>query len=418
MAISERDKTVLRQLAEKLAEIAALPVHKETADMWRRLNDLQPVKPMVWVNEIPWHEMDVNDELRIQTTDPFCQNVETQLRRIIYRWGHMRGDMVVAPKIYSPLVIHDTGLGITEDVDIVKTDERSDVVSRNFHSQIQNEGDLEKIKFPHIIHDVEASERNYEQMIDIFGDILPVEKRGLPGSWFAPWDELIRWWGVQEALTDLVLRPELVHQAMERLVSAYLSRLDQWEAQYLLSLNNSNVGVGSGGFGYTDELPQRDFNPDHVRAIDLWGCATAQIFSEVSPEMHEEFTLQYERRWLKRFGLTYYGCCEPLHHKVQILKSVSNLRKISMSPWVDIEKGAEEIGDKYVFSRKPNPAIFVDDVWNPKRARRELREEIEKLRGCAVEIIMKDISTVRYEPQHLWEWTHIAMEETERVANT
>jgi hypothetical protein len=27
--------------------------------------------------------------------------------------------------------------------------------------------------------------------------------------------------------------------------------------------------------------------------------------------MHEEFALQYEKRWLERFGLTYYGCCEP-----------------------------------------------------------------------------------------------------------
>jgi hypothetical protein len=29
---------------------------------------------------------------------------------------------------------------------------------------------------------------------------------------------------------------------------------------------------------------------------------------------------------------------------------------------------------------------------------------------------MKDISTVRYQPQRLWEWSKIAMEEAERFA--
>jgi len=414
MDVSQKDKSVLRMLGEKRARIAGLPIQKEKAEMWRRLNDLEPVKPLVWVNEIPWHEMDVNGELELQTTHPFCRQVETQLRREIYQWEHMRGDMVVEAKIYSPLAIHDTGFGIGEDVDIAITDEKSGIVSRNFHPQIQEEKDIQKIKMPEIWHDEQATERNYQLLVDIFEGILPVEKRGIPGSWFAPWDELIRWWGVQEAMIDLIMKPELVHQAMERLINAYLCRLDQWEQLNLLSLNNNNTRIGSGGFGYTAELPQKGYNPDHVRTADLWGCATAQIFSDVSPAMHEEFALQYERRWLERFGLTYYGCCEPLHLKMGILRSIPNLRKISMSPWVDLDKAVEEVGSDYVFSCKPNPAILAEDIWNPDLARRILRETLEKTRGCVVEVIMKDISTVRYQPQRLWEWTRIAMEETER----
>ena len=415
MSIPENDKTVLRELGERIAEIAALPMQKEKADMWRRLNSLGRVKPMVWINEIPWHEMNVNDELRIQTSDPFCRRLEGQLRRTIYQWEHMRGDMVVEEKLYSPLVIRDTGFGIGEDVDIVRTDERSGIVSRSFHSQIDSEKDIEKIKMPEVTHDAEASEHNYKQMVDVFDGIIPVEKRGIPGMWFAPWDELIRWWDVQKAMLDLVLRPGLVHLAMERLVSAYLHRLDQLEGLNLLALNNSNIRIGSGGYGYCDELPQEDFNPHHVRPIDIWGCATAQIFSEVSPEMHEEFALQYERRWMDRFGLTYYGCCEPLDIKMGILEKIPNLRKISMSPWVDVERAAELVGNKYIFSRKPNPEILGRDAWHPEIARRDLRETLEKTRGCVVEVIMKDISTVRYEPQRLWEWADIAMEEADRA---
>ncbi|MBE3141863.1 MAG: hypothetical protein IMZ53_14905 [Thermoplasmata archaeon] len=63
-------------------------------------------------------------------------------------------------------------------------------------------------------------------MLDIFYGILKVEKRGIPGFWFAPWDQLITWWGVKKALTDLILKADLLHKAMERLVTAYLSRLN------------------------------------------------------------------------------------------------------------------------------------------------------------------------------------------------
>ena len=412
MKVPKKDKEVLRRLAGKVAEIADLPVQREKAEMWRRLNDLEPVKSMVWIDEIPWHEMDLNGELELRTLHPFARRLEEELRRTVYLWEHMPVDMVVEGKVYSPLVVHDTGFGIGEESDVVKLDPRG-VASRRFHPQIRSERDLEKIRTPVITHDVEASERNYQVTTEIFGDILKVEKRGVAGIWFAPWDQLVTWWGVEQALTDLVLRPKLVHMAMERLVDAHLSRLEQLERLNLLSPNNTNVRVGSGGYGYTKELPKEGFDPDHVRTMDLWGCATAQIFSDVSPRMHEEFALRYERRWLERFGLSYYGCCEPLHHKVGILKSIPNLRKISMSPWADLERAAEEVGDRYVISYKPNPAVLASPKWDPELARRELRRALEVTRGCAVEVIMKDISTVRYEPWRLWEWARIAAEETE-----
>lgn len=411
--IDTGDRSILRRLAERVAEIAALAVHQQTADLWWRLNDLEPVRPMVWINEIPWHEMDINGELTLQTTDLFCRQVEEELRRTIYLWDHMRVDMVVEPVFYSPLAIHDTGFGIDQDIDFIQQDPHSNIISRRFHPQIQDEKDLEKIRMPQITHDEAASERTYQTLVDLFGEILPIEKCGVVHKWFAPWDELIRWWGIQEALMDLILRPELVHQAMDRLVNAYLARLDQWEESNLLSWTPGNYRVGSGGLGYTDELPGAEFDPAYVRSYNQWGCAAAQIFSEVSPQMHQEFALDYEKRWLERFGLTYYGCCDPLHHKVDILKTIPNLRKISMSPWADVEQGVEALGDRYVFSHKPNPAIFATDDWNPAQARRNLERVLEKTPGCAVEVIMKDISTVRYKPHRLWEWSEIAMDVVE-----
>ena len=296
----------------------------------------------------------------------------------------------------------------------ISQDESSDIISREYHPQFQNEKDLEKIKTPEIVFDEEKSEKNHRTLIDIFGDILKIQKIGVLHRWFAPWDQLISWWGVQNALMDLVLKPDLIHQAMDRLVNAHLSRLDQWEELNLLSQTRGNYRVGSGGLGCSDELPQPDFNLKMIRSSDQWGCATAQIFSEVSPEMHAEFALQYEQRWLKRFGLNYYGCCEPLHNKIEILKNIPNLRKISMSPWANIAKTMEKTENQYVLSYKPSPAIFANKVWKPGEARKNLEQVLKQTKGCHVEVIMKDISTVNYEPQRLWEWAQIAIELVKR----
>jgi hypothetical protein len=115
-------------------------------------------------------------------------------------------------------------------------------------------------------------------------------------------------------------------------------------------------------------------------------------------------------------GLTYYGCCEPLHQKIDLLRKIPNLRKLSVSPRCNSQRVVREVGTDYVLSRKPNPAILAEDDWQPQRARQEIVEFLEIARGCHVELIMKDISTVRYQPQRLWEWAAIAMEVAEEFA--
>jgi hypothetical protein len=127
--------------------------------------------------------------------------------------------------------------------------------------------------------------------------------------------------------------------------------------------------------------------------------------------MHWEFALRHDLRWLERWGLTYYGCCEPLARKIPLLRRIKNLRKISVSPWNDFDMAIREIKDDYVFSFKPSPAVFVQGTWDPANARAYLKGILGKARGaCHVEIIMKDISTLQYQPHRLWDWARIAME--------
>ena len=111
MYINTKDQEILKELGRRVAEIAALPVQQETIKLWKALNGLKPIRGMVMIDQIPWHEMNVDGELKLQTEDAFCRGIETQLRRILYSWKHMRADMVVQPFVTIHKAIGGTGFG-------------------------------------------------------------------------------------------------------------------------------------------------------------------------------------------------------------------------------------------------------------------------------------------------------------------
>ena len=65
----------------------------------------------------------------------------------------------------------------------------------------------------------------------------------------------------------------------------------------------------------------------------MWAYAESQEFVSVSPEMTREFAIDYEKRLLENFGLSAYGCCDNLEKKLPDVLSISNIRRISVSPW-------------------------------------------------------------------------------------
>ena len=407
MLVEKKDRDILRALAEQVAEIAALPVQQETIALWKASNDLKPVRAMVMIDQISWHEMEVDGELGLRTEDAFCQSIETVLRRTLYRWKHMRADMVVEPVVDVPKAISGLGFGIQTVEERAVSDPQNDVVGHYYIDQLKTEEDLEKIRMPEVVLDEEATAQAEAKAYEILDGVLDVRMQGaLPP--FAPWDTIVQWHGVGNVLVDLLDRPDFLHSIMTRFTDAQLALLDQLEEKGLLGYGQRTIHCTG---AYTDELPAPGFDPRHPRARDLWTYAMAQIFAAVSPAMHKEFELDYAVPWFERFGLVYYGCCEPLHDKMEIIRGMPHVRKISMSPWADIEKGAERIGSDFVLSRKPSPALLAGGSWEPDAVKRDLEDTLERCNrhSCPVEFILKDISTVRYQPQRLWEWVDVAM---------
>jgi len=200
-----------------------------------------------------------------------------------------------------------------------------------------------------------------------------------------------------------------MHLLVSRMTEGYLSMLDQLEEQGLLCGAQSLIHCTG---AYTDELPAPGYNPEKPRTKDIWMFGLAQMFSMVSPKMFKEFEIDYASRICARFGLVYYGCCDPLDKKMAQVRMLPNVRKVSMSPWVNQECGAEEIGNDYVYSRKPSPALLAYDSFDSLMVREDLlatRSICEKYH-CPLEIILKDISTVRYEPERLFQWAETAMQ--------
>jgi hypothetical protein len=215
--------------------------------------------------------------------------------------------------------------------------------------------------------------------------------------------------GVEAALYALIDRPDFIHRLLRRMTDGYLSMLDQLENQGLLCGQQSLIHCTG---AYTDELPASGYDPDKPRTKDLWMFGLAQMLGSVSPKMFHEFEVAYTSQICERFGLVYYGCCDPLDDRIDKVRMIPNVRKVSMSPWVDQARGAAEIGTDFVFSRKPNPALVAMEHFNAEQVRADLIQtrDICRESGSPLEIILKDISTVRYDSRRLSEWAGIAMD--------
>ncbi|MCX5673202.1 MAG: hypothetical protein NTU94_17950, partial [Planctomycetota bacterium] len=143
------------------------------------------------------------------------------------------------------------------------------------------------------------------------------------------------------------------------------------------------------------------------RPRDLWASAEAQELAQVSPEMHAEFSTAYEKRLLAPFGLNGYGCCEDLTLKLADVFTIPNIRRISISPFANVDACAERLGNRYIFSWKPNPAHLVGR-FDPKALRAYIGHTLQVARGGVLEMILKDTHTCENHPERFTEWTRIA----------
>lgn len=408
--ISAYERRVLRALAERVAELAARPVEAEKRDLWYAHNALQPTRPVIYCDpENGWNEIIRGGDLLSQT--PLARRWEMHLRKEIF-WGEEMGDDYTIAPYFNVFHVHEGGIdewGVRET--LVSSGEGGSYI---WGTTIDSEAELERLRFPSVRVDWDATNDLMNLANEVFDGLLTVRLRT---NW---------WWtlgmtmrvaflrGLQQMMIDFVENPAFVHRFMSLMRDGTLAFVDSLEAQGLLSLNNDDAYVGSGGLGWTRELPQADY-AGHVRPLDMWGFGESQETVGISPRMFGEFIFPYQLPILERFGLNCYGCCEPLDKRWSLIERIPRLRRVSVSAWANVEKMAEQLGDRYIMSLKPAPAVLASPTIDEEKIRADLRRTFQVARNCRVESIMKDNHTIGNNPQNVIRWCRIAREEAERL---
>ncbi len=395
-----KDIAIIRELAKQYMEIATSDKHVRMRQRFRDTNDLKIVRPPVLMDEIPWHEINYDGALNCVCEDGGLRGIEWGLRANLLREKYFKCDNFIEPvwRVYK--AYSDTGYGFEVKEDRVAADARNSIVSHHYYDVFEDERELEKYHDPVITPYPDQDKANVARMQEILGDTIPVILQGHNMIYHSPWDTITTMRGMEPILMDMYDNPEYLHKIIALFTRAQSVRMDQMEAYGLYDTGCVSLHCTPG-----DITPPADYDPAHPGCKSLWFRTMAQSFSTISPDMHDEFDIQYSLPLASRCAYTYYGCCEPLHDRVDKIKQYPNLRKVGVSPWADVEASAEALGGDYVLSRKPNPA-HVARITDPDQIRAEITETVKacKKHGCPVDFTLKDISTVGYRPENLIVW--------------
>ncbi len=403
---------LLREYAKKYAQLALSESNLKRPDQYRKLNSLKMVKPPILVFEVPWGELEDQKELKLECETDLYRGIERAIKRTLYQFKNFEGDYAIHPYYKVKIRTKSTGIGLNVEEVKINSTTGTDISAHEYHDVLPDEDSLENITMPTIETDNEATQRALEAAHEVFDGIMDV---GLGGYqfYFNMWDELPRYHGVEKCLIDIYDRPEFMHKMMKRFTDYHEEIINLYEKLNILETDAYYLHCTP---ACTYELPVKDITKEKVSAKDVWGRGMGQIFAVVSPDMHKEFDIGYMKRLFDRCGLTYYGCCEPLDKKIDILREFTNLRRISITPWADADVAADAMGDKYVLSAKSNPAYVSQPVFDPQ----PVIEETKKiLLGCKrnntpCEFILKDISTINRNQNHLTQWVKTVSDTIDR----
>ena len=432
--VGGKDREILRDLARRALEVASSEPMQRKRELWIGHNGLSQSRiPVLVYPEDAWDELIPLSLCVVE--HPLLRAYEWNLRRLLYRAKHINDDFVITSRINVPLVYLSTGWGIAPKR-VLSEESRAGMRPADGNSTpftmagefcrvfagrpsrgaykidpaLRRIEDVLELPYPRIEPDVEATKQNHALVSDAFGDILDVRINTQVDFNLSLIGTLNSLLGIQPVMMDMIERPEMFHRCMEHMTRGTEGLLEYCEDEGLLELNNEDHFIGSGGIGYTDLLPQPD-NRGEVRLMDMWGHATMQSATFISPAMQAEFILPYQTRLLDRFGLNCYGCCERFEEKnlSTVIEMVPRLRRISVSPFTDPHLAADVIGKNYIFSWKPNPSYVQSSEFDLDLNIEHVRSGINAASHLTMEIILKDLLGFHGDPGRLEKWSDAAM---------
>lgn len=391
-AVPDSDKAILREAAKKVAELAARPIEQEKKRLWYKLNQLRAERPMVVCDpENGWYEIITPDQLKCKSD--LGRVIEFYLRKTIF-WGEeMKDDTVIMPIFRAHHIFEETSRGF-EKVDIGLGGTGSYV----WKPAITNMEDIDRLKPQNFVIHQKQTDEYVAMLKEVFDGILEVRLDTMWWNSCGMTSDLIFLIGMETMFYKLIEDPDSIHKLMSFLRDEFLSKFEYVESRGLLCLNNNDMYVGTGGYGWTDELPGPGFN-GKVRLRDIWGLSESQETVSISPEMFGEFIFPYQLELQEKFGLNCYGCCEPVDLRWKYIKQIPGLRRISVSPWSNEQVMAQLIGDDYIYSRKTPPTWLAAKNADEEVMEAGIKKTVE-IAGRNLELIMKDNHTIGNNPNN------------------
>ncbi len=416
--VKEQDRNRIRVFAKRWMEIACDPVMAERKRQWTAVHDLQQEKPMLLI-ETSCIEGFI-DEKELVCEHPVLRGVERQMLRSIRQFEEVGDDIVLEPYYRLGWEIEEPDYGVEVEIRPGLTDEGQTSLGYSFNHPLQKPDDFQKLRKRTTAVNRDKTLAYKGLLEDVMGDIMPIrlgnydplcpiegDDEWVGMFFFALTWQVFRFIGNDNLLLWVYDHPDTIHKLMEYMVEDRLRTFRFLEKEKLLVPNTDNQMAGPRFYGYVSDLPGPDYSDD-VTLKHCWGWPESQESMIISPVMYKEFVLPYYARLAKEFGLVYYGCCEPVDDRIDMLiDAVPNLRAVSISGWADFDFMAEKLGKEIVYSRKPTPAYMSGSSPDWDLMRKDMRKTYEatKRNGCNTELLIRDLYTVGGDRKRLREWT-------------
>ncbi len=399
MSSSERrSREVIRDLARRVAELANSKAYEARRRRWRDVNALRrPDRAPVWCRPVgAWKELLPETDLAAE--EPFLRNVERRLRQDLIK-HEIGDDSLIDPWWSVPAVLELQGQH-RWGVPIKHIPPDTPAGAWKYDPPLKTEADFDRLTWPTYAYNHAKTQDALSRADELLGDILPVRLTCHVPLGAALGAAAANLRGLEQLMWDMADRPALVHRLMRHLMKGTLRAQRALERSGLLTLNNT-------GPMFCGDPIQGAGERGRIRLKDLWLSAESQEFDQVSPVMWEEFLLNYQMPILSQFGLTSYGCCENLTHKIGGVLKIPNLRIFVSSAWTDLEKVAEAVGNRYtiMWRQKASDVIFARDL---APVRQHLERGMRVLKGCHVQIVLRELQTLNGKPDRLAEWAQVA----------
>jgi hypothetical protein len=403
-----RDSKILRLLADEWAVRAHHPVMDERVKAWQNVKDLNAKKPLVYVetNRL----VDIIPDNMLQCGDPYFRAIEFKMREALQHVDAVGDDFVLEPVFWIEWDCETSDFGLAVE-EIHAQDAGGASIGYKYTYPLFEAKQVEKLKVRTRIYNKESTYRKKAVLEDIFGGVLPVEIRGANrpnGGLTRAAFELL---GMENMLCWIYDEPEALKKLLKIIKDDFIFSFDLKEKDGLLSLNTNGSLFASGSPGYCTSLPGKDFDPGNVKTENLWLWMESQETSHVSPPHFKEMFLPMMAEICKDFGLVYYGCCESIDDRFEDIEAaIPNIRAVSISPWNNLDKVKELLGNRYVYSRKVDSSHISGEEPQWDLIKKDLDTTFRTIESQNLEVILRDIYNpfISHDLGRLRRWVEMA----------